>query len=651
MKLRLREKYALMLGGTALISAVLVAALFMFLAQSAADRIFRSSTTVLDEIQFEQLDHHATNIAVMLAQSLVDPIYTSNFREIYEITKRALDLEGVEKVLVYDAEGLVIHDGTLSISSYGKTAPDRVMEQSIQQGNLLVLHEDDPDGAINYHKTNIAAPILLGNKPLGAITILVNDQKTVLDTIRYNQNFLSLIDQSRQQFLNAAFSTLAFILIISIYFGVVLARRSSKPIEQLQQIATDIADGASDIKWPRERKDELGELARTLSVMVRRIRTTTVSMTYLDDIIDSIFDCLVVTDERGRIEKVNSATCKLSGFKSQELVNREFQSLLHNSAAKAQNHVSLNNLKRQTGIEEALLLTRDGNRIPVQIASAIMQSHVDGRPRNVRILRDISQQKNREAELVMARQDAEAANVSKSRFLANMSHELRTPLNAIIGFSSIMKDGLKGPLSDDYRGYSKDILESAEHLLMIINDVLDISKLEAGRMELMETDILIDEIIATCMRIVRPKADERGITFNLSHDEQLPVLRGDQRMVKQMIINLLSNAVKFNREGGRIDVICSQSPGRSLYLSVTDEGIGMEQDQIPKVLEPFTQADSSLNRNYEGTGLGLAITKSMIELHDGSIKILSTPGKGTTVTLTFPRDRVATDTATSTGAA
>jgi len=649
MKLRLREKYALLLGGTALLSSLLVAVLFLFLAQSAADRIYRESTATLTEIQAEQLEHHAANIMTMMSRSLADPIYMADFRAIYEISKEVVKLKDIQEIRIYDGKGLVIHDGTQTLKSYGETAPDDLMKQTIEGGKWLVRYETQNAENPALHRTLMAAPIMVGDKPIGAIAVWLNAQTIVQDMARYQQDFLGLIDESRGQFLNAALSTLAFILIISIYFGVVLARRSSKPIEQLQQIATDIADGASDIEWPRERKDELGELARNLSVMVRRIRTTTVSMTYLDDIIDNIFDCLVVTDERGRIEKVNSATSKLSGFKSQELVNRDFHSLFHNPGPKARNHASLSNLEKQAGIEEALLLTREGNKIPVQMASAVMQSHVDGRPRNVRILRDISQQKSREADLVTARQDAEAANVSKSRFLANMSHELRTPLNAIIGFSSIMKDGLKGPLSDDYRGYSKDILESAEHLLMIINDVLDISKLEAGRMELMETDILIDEIIATCMRIVRPKADERGLTFSLSHDEQLPILRGDQRMVKQMILNLLSNAVKFNREGGRIDVICSRSPAGSLYLSVTDEGIGMEEDQIPKALEPFIQADSSFNRNYEGTGLGLAITKSMIELHDGSIDIRSTPNKGTTVTLTFPRDRVAPDKVTSNG--
>jgi PAS domain S-box-containing protein len=628
-----------------------VAVLFLFLAQSAADRIYRASTATLTQIRAEQIEHHATNIVAMVSRSLADPIYLSDFRAIYEISKEVLKLKGIDEIRIYDGKGLVIHDGTQAIKSYGETAPAAVLTQTIRDGKWLVQHDTANEEIPSLHQTLMAAPIMVGGKPIGAVTVWLNDHTIVQDMARYRQDFQGLIDQSRGQFLNAALSTLAFILIISIYFGVVLARRSSKPIEQLQQIATDIADGASDIEWPRERKDELGELARNLSVMVRRIRTTTVSMTYLDDIIDNIFDCLVVTDERGRIEKVNSATCKLSGFKSQELVNRDFHSLFYTPDIQTNTLASLSNLEKQAGIEEALLLTREGDKIPVQMASAVMQSHVDGRPRNVRILHDISHQKNREAELVTARQDAEAANVSKSRFLANMSHELRTPLNAIIGFSSIMKDGLKGPLSDDYRGYSKDILESAEHLLTIINDVLDISKLEAGRMELMETEILIDEIIATCMRIVRPKAGERDITFSFSHDEELPILRGDQRMVKQMVINLLSNAVKFNREGGRIDVICSRSPAGSLYLSVTDEGIGMEQDQIPKVLEPFTQADSSLNRNYEGTGLGLAITKSMIELHDGSITILSTPGKGTTVTLTFPRDRVASDNATTTGIA
>ncbi|MEQ8698523.1 MAG: PAS-domain containing protein, partial [Bauldia litoralis] len=239
-----------------------------------------------------------------------------------------------------------------------------------------------------------------------------------------------------------------------------------------------------------------------------------------------------------------------------------------------------------------------------------------------------------------AKEAAELANRSKSEFLANMSHELRTPLNAIIGYSEAMKHHLFGPLSDHYDEYARDIFDSGRHLLSLINDILDLSKIEAGKMELAAEDVDLSELIETCMRIVRERALAAGLLLHIENGEKLPALLGDPRAIKQIVLNLLSNAIKFTPSGGTITVRTALGKSGSLTLDVSDTGVGIESKDIPRVLAPFGQVDSAFKRSHQGTGLGLPLVKKLAELHGGELSIDSKPGQGTRVTVAFPADRV-----------
>ena len=245
--------------------------------------------------------------------------------------------------------------------------------------------------------------------------------------------------------------------------------------------------------------------------------------------------------------------------------------------------------------------------------------------------------------LVGAKEQAELANRAKSEFLANMSHELRTPLNAIIGFSEIMKDELSGPVNNPYyKEYVRDIYVSANHLLEVINDILDVSKVEAGKIELQETVVDLDNAIQSAMRLVIERAGEADVKIEFSPPPDLPRLYADARRVKQMLLNLLSNAVKFTPAGGRV-TIETKTASDGITISVAATGIGIAEDKIAMVFTPFAQVDGSLKRKYEGTGLGLSLTKGLIEIHGGSIALESAPGQGTTVSLWFPRQRIIVD--------
>ena len=242
--------------------------------------------------------------------------------------------------------------------------------------------------------------------------------------------------------------------------------------------------------------------------------------------------------------------------------------------------------------------------------------------------------------LRLAKEEAEAANQAKSGFLATMSHELRTPLNAIIGFSEMMLREVLGALGNEqYRAYVEDIHASGAHLLQIINDILDLSKAEAGKIDLSEDVFDLRDIMRSVEQLTCGRIHEAELSHQVDLADDLPPLRGDERKTKQVLLNLITNSVKFTPAGGCITVTGRFDPEDGLAVTVADTGIGIPEGDLARVLKPFEQVDSSLSRQHQGTGLGLPLVKAIMEMHGGRLRLKSTLGSGTAVTVVFPPER------------
>jgi cell cycle sensor histidine kinase DivJ len=259
----------------------------------------------------------------------------------------------------------------------------------------------------------------------------------------------------------------------------------------------------------------------------------------------------------------------------------------------------------------------------------------------VALLRDVTDRHAHEIEMRDARRAAEDASSAKSRFLATIGHELRTPLNAIVGFSEMMTSGVVGELSPAHREYANIIHQSGHHLLEVVKMLLDMSRLEAGKFEVQCETFEPAQLVEPCFKMVDSMARERQVQLVVDMPRLLPQLVADERACRQIMINLLSNAIKFSHEKGVVTLSIKRQ-GSMLNLSVADRGIGMDREAVSRIGEPFFQAQDGLSRRYEGTGLGLSIVKGLVDLHDGTLRAISSPGEGTTITVLLPLNGPAT---------
>jgi PAS domain S-box-containing protein len=358
---------------------------------------------------------------------------------------------------------------------------------------------------------------------------------------------------------------------------------------------------------------------------------------------ESSFDMIVRFDPSDQRRTYISTACRrLYGYEPDEALSMSAAEIIHpDDLPKVQEALS----QLEHADHDPITYRgrrKDGSYIWVEASLKRSRDPETGAAEVVSVVRDISERVRYEAALRQAKEQADAANRAKSEFLGTMSHELRTPLNAIIGFTDIMKEEVMGPIDNPhYRSYIADIHFSSTHLLTLINEILDATKAEAGKLELQEEVFDLREVIREVVRVSGPSIEKAGLTAGIELPSDLPLLRADEGKTRQVFFNLIGNSVKFTPAGGRIEIRGRFDSQTGVTISVADTGIGIAPEDLSRVLEPFVQVDSSLSRRHPGTGLGLPAVKRIMELHHGSFDPQSSVGSGTTATITFPAERAA----------
>ncbi|MEI6986268.1 MAG: ATP-binding protein [Rhodospirillaceae bacterium] len=365
----------------------------------------------------------------------------------------------------------------------------------------------------------------------------------------------------------------------------------------------------------------------------------------LNAILSAAGEAIIGFDRDGRVTFLNPATTRMAGWEADDLIGKDQHSTLHSVKADGTPYpdedcpilgVMLDRIPRH--ITNEVFCRRDGSVFPVEYTATPIDNDgiVTGA---VTVFRDITERIEQECALKLAWKAAEAANLAKSRFLANMSHEFRTPLHTIMGFSEVLMDMHHAMISDQRLiEYAGDIHSSASHLLSVVNDVLDIAKIEAGRIEIERTKISICRIIQGVIRLFSEAAHKVNVTLDAAKISDDVELWADERAVKQILFNLISNAIKFSRKGGTV-TIETMAAHDGFDVSVSDTGIGIPADQIDRIFLPFEQIDNRYSRSENGTGLGLSVVRGLVDLHGGRLSIHSVVGSGTVISIHFPNVR------------
>jgi PAS domain S-box-containing protein len=373
------------------------------------------------------------------------------------------------------------------------------------------------------------------------------------------------------------------------------------------------------------------------------LRATEAETRELKSILDTATDGVIVVDREGLVLALNRSAEALFGYEYHEMARRPFAELFAPESERAARDY-LDGLTKN-GVasvlndgREVIGRVRQGGLIPLFMT---MGRIGDGGTKFCAVLRDITQWKRAEEDLLNAKRTAERASSAKSDFLAKISHEIRTPLNAIIGFSEVMMQEQFGPIGNErYREYMKDIHSSGEHLVSLINDLLDLSKIEAGKLDLVFASVNLNQLVQQCVALMQPQANQQRIIIRSSLSATLPPVVADARSVRQIVLNLLSNSIKFTGAGGQVIVSTALTDRAEAVLRVRDTGIGMTDKEIETAMEPFRQLATSTRWGSGGTGLGLPLTKALAEANRASFSIKSATNAGTLVEITFPGTRV-----------
>ncbi|MDP8228436.1 MAG: ATP-binding protein [Candidatus Electryoneaceae bacterium] len=546
-----------------------------------------------------------------------------------------------EKVMFLDHLN-VLHDNMFE----GQESIDELREkfedyyrQAYQAATLsiaLMTEDEDSDSLIDVN--------ILEEYSLTALLLKqqlqVDFRQLVTDRERWTRQSLTRtmqgLDKQLKRTLWIGIIASIFLLMVFIF----LARRILTSIGTLSDMTMHIAQGNLDQSVDESlfARDEIGQLAASFNVMTRGLEETTVSRDYVDNIIRSMPDSLIVLKPDRTIETVNQGTVELLEYEESELIGRPMRVICVGNICRSltPEHLLKNGFVRNI---EGTYRAKDGRLIPVDFSSALIRDVRGNVQGIVCMAKDITERVWIEETLRKAKDAAEAVSRSKSEFLARMSHELRTPLNSVIGFTNVLLKNKGGHFPEKSILYLQRILVNGKHLLSLINDLLDLSKVESGRMELVIGPVALDELIRNT--ITQLEGQVRGKDVELLDDIPLDIrqIETDEARLKQVLINLIGNSIKFTKKGSvttrvRVDPLNR----RPISIDVIDTGIGIQEDRFEAIFETFQQADNTMARKYEGSGLGLAISRSLCRLMKYDLQVTSELNKGSMFSIILQSD-------------
>src|SRR3990172_5015625 len=645
MRLPLRWKFGLLMA-----SFVLTISTIILINYRAAGRVEDQLSQVQEhsfpqftqvtatQARFRTLSRLIEDTVVMGEQSFVDRVEEE--RDLF-----LLDLTNLEQVLPESSRGEVALIRA-SFNDYYERA-----SQLIEQ---LLLPEEESEPTEALSQLNDEEVTSLFQEVARYKNQLESDLNTLVERGRseLTATLSGTVEEVRVRSQRAiAIGSISFLVLLMIL--ITFGRRITDPIVALSRVTREVAAGQFDaeINIPFQSNDEVGDLTDSFRTMTRSLKETKVSKSYVDNIIKSMEDALIVTDSNWKIRTANEAAISLLDETEGALLGRSFLDFLGNEGKLVKpsgSSVNLPSIIRLGTTEssirnlETTVLARGAREIPVLISGSVLMDATKRIQGIVCAAHDITPRKKAEEELRVAKEAAEQANSAKSSFIANMSHELRTPLNAILGYSEMLREEAEDLGQDDFVPDLKKIHSAGKHLLGLINDVLDLSKIEAGKMELYIEPVEVRQLVDDVASTVLPMVEKNGNRLEVVCPPEVQFSNTDVTRLRQVLLNLLSNASKFTKEGTVTFAVARQKrPDKErLIFSVKDSGIGMNEAHLSKVFQAFSQADASTTRKYGGTGLGLAISRKFCQMMGGDIEVESEPGKGSTFFVHIPVDVV-----------
>jgi PAS domain S-box-containing protein len=612
---------------------------FKFALSSALLLILISTTVIfyLSHLQTKQsialMDNKTQTMAEMLSLAVGHALHGNDLVAIHEAFNWVKRDENLLYILAVDADKKTLAEYNpnsilLNLQSFPKTGQSAWVDQNV----------------------SVSVPIRYGNENLGTLYLGYSLEE-----------LFAVISQNNLKAVGFCLVILFFGVMVSIVISNVLTRS----IAELSRSVQNYSEGKTDTEVAIKSSDEVGDLGKNFNFLIHKVNDNIKKLSVTNDrlevevlehkktvaelessktrvqaIMDNVVDGIISIDVHGIIESANPAAEKIFGYKFSEIYGKNINMLMPDPYRSEHDSYIQNYLhtgkKKIIGISrEVTGVRKDGSTFPLDLA--VSEIFLGNRRMFSGIIRDITKRKQEEKALQQAKEEAEHANHAKSEFLSRMSHELRTPMNAILGFGQLLEFDSVDPLTESQKTKVKEILKAGNHLLELINEVLDLARIESGAVSLSIENVNLREVVEETLLLIAPLAQPLNIKIeNRLLDGSAPIfVLADRTKIKQVLLNLMSNAVKYNRDNGSISLNGTRTTEGRVSISVEDTGQGISEDQQTQIFEPFNRLNAE-HSMIEGTGIGLTITKRLLATMDGSISLASEPGKGSCFTVEFP---------------